>query len=115
MEIILFVLGVAIGAAINWGFARQSSRELRAEAERLRAETALVRQAVNVLGGAMDQAGWAKVAFDQGGNLTALQLVTSTSAHLSGAESATASAEAYLSSVDPPRPDRPDPPATSAE
>ena len=71
------IVGGLIGAGVNWLFASQSSRELRAEAARLHAETVAIRQAVNVLGQAMEQAGWATLARNPDGVIIGITLTRS--------------------------------------
>ena len=75
--IISTVIGSLIGLAVNWFFAWRGGKELRAEAERLR-------QAVNVLGRAMEEEGWASINRDENGNMTGLTFTR----HLSGTQPA---------------------------
>jgi hypothetical protein len=73
MEVVLFVLGLVIGAAINWGFARQSSKQLTKAAEDLKTETRTVRRLVNTMARGLDSEGYIQANFDESGELVGIK------------------------------------------
>jgi len=77
------VLGGIITVVVAWIAYKGAGDQLRQEAADLRVRAERLQQAVNVLGLAMERAGWARLTRDEEGNITNILIAVGRSMEMS--------------------------------